>query len=159
VGSESSAVDIRVVDPSHPDVEACFEAYFEDIEERAGVTLDPATRAAAKPDELRPPAGSLLIAYNGAEPVGCAAVKHHPGEPSDIKRMWVSPAVRGRGIARRMLAELEALAAASGAGAVRLETNRNLSEAIAMYRSSGYREVEPFNDEPFAHHWFEKQLV
>jgi ribosomal protein S18 acetylase RimI-like enzyme len=57
-----------------------------------------------------------------------------------------------------MLAELERLAAESGAKATRLETNRALVEAIAMYRSAGYAEVEPFNDEPFAHHWFEKRL-
>jgi hypothetical protein len=41
---------------------------------------------------------------------------------------------------------------------VRLETNRTLTEAVAMYRAAGYVEVEPFNDEPYAHHWFEKRL-
>ena len=48
--------------------------------------------------------------------------------------------------------------ATRGRRKVRLDTNRNLTEAIAMYRSSGYREVAPFNDEPYAHHWFEKVL-
>jgi ribosomal protein S18 acetylase RimI-like enzyme len=72
--------------------------------------------------------------------------------------MWVSSAARGRGIARRLLAELEADAVRAGAPAARLETNRALVEAIAMYRSAGYAEVPAFNDEPFAHHWFEKQL-
>ena len=41
---------------------------------------------------------------------------------------------------------------------LRLETNKALSEAQALYRSSGYREVSPFNDEPYAHHWFQKRL-
>jgi ribosomal protein S18 acetylase RimI-like enzyme len=72
--------------------------------------------------------------------------------------MWVAESARGLGIGRRLLAELEARAAQSGAPAVRLDTNRALVEAIAMYRSAGYVEVPAFNDEPFAHHWFEKRL-
>ena len=72
--------------------------------------------------------------------------------------MWVAESARGLGIGRRLLAELEARAAAHGARAVRLETNRTLSEAIALYRSAGYVEVPAFNDEPFADHWFEKIL-
>jgi ribosomal protein S18 acetylase RimI-like enzyme len=57
-----------------------------------------------------------------------------------------------------MLGELEQLAREAGAHAARLETNRVLTEAIALYRSAGYREVAAFNDEPFAHHWFQKRL-
>jgi GNAT superfamily N-acetyltransferase len=92
------------------------------------------------------------------EPVGCGAVKHHPGAPSELKRMWVAESSRGLGIGRRLLTDLEACAVRSGASTARLETNRALIEAIAMYRSAGYVEVPAFNDEPFAHHWFEKQL-
>jgi ribosomal protein S18 acetylase RimI-like enzyme len=72
--------------------------------------------------------------------------------------MWVAESARGLGIGRRLLTELEARAARSGASKVRLDTNRALVEAIAMYRSAGYAEVPAFNDEPFAHHWFEKQI-
>jgi ribosomal protein S18 acetylase RimI-like enzyme len=71
----------------------------------------------------------------------------------------VSPDARGLGLGRRLLRELEAFAAANGARTVRLETNRTLVEAIALYRTSGYREVPAFNDERYAHHWFEKQLA
>jgi ribosomal protein S18 acetylase RimI-like enzyme len=72
--------------------------------------------------------------------------------------VWVADSVRGLGIGRRLLVELERHASQRGARTVRLETNRNLTEAIALYRSAGYVEVPPFNDEPFAHHWFEKRL-
>jgi ribosomal protein S18 acetylase RimI-like enzyme len=72
--------------------------------------------------------------------------------------MWVAPAARGLGLGRRLLTELETRAAAAGAHTVRLETNRALTEAIRLYRSVGYRQVEAFNDEPYAHHWFEKSL-
>jgi ribosomal protein S18 acetylase RimI-like enzyme len=72
--------------------------------------------------------------------------------------MWVAESARGLGIGRRLLTELEARAARSGASTARLESNRALVEAIAMYRSAGYVEVPAFNDEPFAHHWFQKRL-
>jgi ribosomal protein S18 acetylase RimI-like enzyme len=100
----------------------------------------------------------FLVAYVRGEPVGCGAVKHHPGAPSEIKRMWVAESARGLGIARRLLAALEADAVRSGASVARLETNRALVEAIGLYRSAGYAEVPAFNDEPFADHWFEKRL-
>ena len=85
-------------------------------------------------------------------------VKHRPGGPSDIKRMWVAESARGLGIGRRLLDELEQQARDSGARRVQLETNQALVEAIGMYRSAGYREVPAFNDEPFADHWFAKTL-
>src|SRR6185436_8878250 len=153
-----SAVEIREVDPTHPDARQCFRAYFAELDARSDSGFDPDAGISAEPHELTPPAGCLVIAYLHAEPIGCGAVKHHPGEPSELKRMWVSGSARGLGIGRRMLHELESRVAASGAAVARLETNRALVEAIALYRSAGYREVPAFNDEPFADHWFEKNL-
>jgi ribosomal protein S18 acetylase RimI-like enzyme len=72
--------------------------------------------------------------------------------------MWTAPTSRGLGVARRVLAALEAKAAEVGLTTLRLETNAALLEAQALYRRSGYREVAPFNDEPYAHHWFEKRI-
>jgi ribosomal protein S18 acetylase RimI-like enzyme len=91
--------------------------------------------------------------------IGCGGLKFEAGAPAYIKRMWVDPAARGLSVGRKLLTELESLAAAHGDTAVHLETNRALVEAIAMYRSCGYVEVPPFNDEPYAHHWFEKPLT
>jgi ribosomal protein S18 acetylase RimI-like enzyme len=78
--------------------------------------------------------------------------------PFYLKRMWVAPQARGLGVGRRLLAELEDHARRRGAKVAYLETNKALREAIALYRSAGYVEVEPFNDEPYAHHWFAKRL-
>ena len=73
--------------------------------------------------------------------------------------MWISPDVRGAGLGRRLLLELERHAArVGGVSVVQLETNRVLTEAIALYRATGYVEVERFNDETYAHHWFEKRV-
>ena len=73
--------------------------------------------------------------------------------------MWVSDRVRGQGLGRRMLAELEARSRALGHHTVRLDTNSNLPEAVAMYRSTGYVEIERYNDNPYPDHWFEKPLA
>jgi DNA-binding MarR family transcriptional regulator/GNAT superfamily N-acetyltransferase len=154
----AAMVEIRTVDPAHPDARQCIRAYFDELDRRSEEGFDPAAGISAEPHELRPPAGELLVAYRQSEAIGCGAVKHHDGAPSEIKRMWVAESARGLGLGRRLLAELEARATHSGARAVRLETNRTLVEAIALYRSAGYREVPAFNDEPFAHHWFEKPL-
>ena len=152
------AVEIRPVDPNHPDARECFRAYFDELDRRAESGFDPRVSSLAQAHELTPPAGCVLIAYLRAEPVGCGAVKHHAGAISELKRLWVSPSARGLGLGRRLLAELEALAADSGARVARLDTHSALVEAISLYRSAGYREIPAFNDEPFADHWFEKQL-
>jgi DNA-binding MarR family transcriptional regulator/GNAT superfamily N-acetyltransferase len=151
-------VEMTVADPSEPAAEHCLREYFAELGRRFDAGFDPALSISAEYDELRPPAGLFLVAMLRREPVGCGALKFHAGEPAELKRMWVADSVRGLGIGRRLLGELERRAAAGGARIVRLETNNALTEAIALYRSSGYREVEAFNSEPYAHRWFEKQL-
>lgn len=154
----ASTVRIGVCDPRHPDARSCLRAYFSELSHRFDGGFDPARSISADDDELIPPAGLLLVATLHAEPVGCGALKFHDGEPAEIKRMWVAPTVRGLGLGRRILADLEAHAAASEVRTLRLETNRALGEAIGLYRAAGYREVTAFNAEPYAHHWFEKTL-
>jgi DNA-binding MarR family transcriptional regulator len=154
----AAMVEIRPVDPEHPDARQCLRSYFDELERRSGLPFDPLTGSTAEPHELRPPAGEMVVAHLRAEPVACGALKHFPGAVTDIKRMWVADAARGLGLGRRLLADLEARAGRAGARTARLETNGTLVEAIALYRSVGYREVPAFNDEPFADHWFEKRL-
>ena len=72
--------------------------------------------------------------------------------------MWTAPSARGLGVARRMLRQLEGAAREAGLTTLRLDTNKALTEAHALYRKEGYREVGRFNDNPYAHHWFEKRL-
>ncbi len=154
----ASAVRVAGCDPRHPDARSCLRAYFGELARRFDGGFDPAQSISADDDELTAPAGLLLVATLHGEPVGCGALKFHGDGPAEVKRMWVSPAVRGLGLGRRLLAELEARAAASGVRGLRLETNRALAEAIGLYRDAGYHEVAAFSDEPYAHHWFEKAL-
>jgi len=151
-------VDIQIEDPGSADARRCIEAYFATLHERFDTGFDPAVSIRADEADLTLPAGLLLVARLHGRPLGCGALKLHGRRPAEIKRMWVSADARGLGLGRRLLAELERQGWARGARQTRLETNRTLLEAISLYRSSGYVEVPAFNDEPYAHHWFEKPL-
>jgi DNA-binding MarR family transcriptional regulator/GNAT superfamily N-acetyltransferase len=152
-------VELLEVEPTSDAARFCFLSYFAELNERFEAGFDPRRSISADDHELVEPRGLVLVARLLEEPIGCGALKLHGRAPAEIKRMWVSPAARGLGLGRRMLRGLEEHARQRGATATRLETNRALTEAIALYRSSGYVEVAPFNDEPYAHHWFEKELA
>jgi DNA-binding MarR family transcriptional regulator/GNAT superfamily N-acetyltransferase len=154
----AALVEIDGIDPAHRDAQHCLREYFAELDHRFDTGFDPADSLPVDLDEMRPPAGVFLVAMLHGEPIGCGALKFHGAEPTELKRMWVAQSARGLGVGRRLLTELERRAAENGHHTIRLETNRTLTEAIAMYRSAGYREIDAFNDEPYAHHWFEKHL-
>lgn len=154
-----SLFELRQVDPAGPDAQRCLRAYVAELNRRAPRRgFDPSKGATADPHEVRPPTGAFVVAHQQGEPVGCGAIKHHADDTSDIKRMWVAESTRGLGLGRRLLEHLERLARERGSRQVHLETSDVLPEAIALYTSSGYRQVPPFNDKPFADRWFAKPL-
>lgn len=154
----AAMVEIAPMDPAHPSAKYCLGQYFSELDRRFQTGFDPSKSIPADEEELRPPAGLLLVASLRSDPIGCGALKFHGNQPAELKRMWVAESARGLGLGRRLLSELEDHATAHGARVVRLETNKTLVEAISLYRSAGYIEVAPFNDEPYAHHWFEKKI-
>ena len=154
----ASTVTVAQTDPRRPEARFCLAAYAEELDQRFDAGFDPARSIPAGTVDLTPPAGLLLVAVLHGEPVGCGALKFHAGGPAEIKRMWVAPSARGLGLGRRLLVELETRAREHGVRLLHLETNQSLAEAIGLYRSAGYREVPAFNDEAYAHHWFEKVL-
>jgi DNA-binding MarR family transcriptional regulator len=153
----ASAVQLHVEDPRSRAGRYCIGRYFQELAERFEGGFDPTRTTPVAAEALTPPHGFLILATLKGEPVGCGALKCHAGY-GEIKRMWVSPSCRGLGIGKRILLRLEDLARQRRLPLLRLETNKTLTEAHALYRSSGYREVSPFNDEPYAHYWFEKAL-
>jgi DNA-binding MarR family transcriptional regulator len=155
----AAGVEIRCVDPEHPDARYCLAEYVAELNRRSTRGFDPSVGATALPHEVRPPAGQFFVAYLHGEAIGCGAVKHHGDAPAEIKRMWIAPQARGLGLGRRLLEKLEACALAGGARVAHIETSAVLTEALALYRSAGWIEVPPFNDEPFADHWLEKSLT
>ena len=119
---------------------------------------NPQSAGVAEEGPIAPPDGSFFIARLDGRPVGCGALLRVDAAIGEIKRLWTHPSARGIGVARRIIATIETAARRAGVAALRLDTNRALKEAQALYRGCGYVEVAAFNDEPYAHHWFEKSL-
>jgi DNA-binding MarR family transcriptional regulator/GNAT superfamily N-acetyltransferase len=153
----ASTVEVRECDPRHRDARFCLQTYYGELAIRFREGYDPAVSPVADA-EMTPPAGLLLVAFLHGEPVGCGALIFYPDAVGLVKRMWVASSVRGLGLGRRLLYELEKRGRDRGVRLMRLETKNELSEAIRMYETSGYRKVDPFNDEPYADQWFEKAL-
>jgi len=151
-------VEIAVEDPRSEAARFCLRSYFAELDARFHTGFDPGRSLPFDAAEMTAPAGLILLARLHDEPVGCGGLRFAEGRPALIKRMWVSPTARGLGVGRRLLTELEHHATERGSTRIQLDTNGTLHEAIGLYRSSGYVEVEPFNDEPYADHWFEKRL-
>jgi DNA-binding MarR family transcriptional regulator len=155
----AATVEVTRIDPEHGDARFCLMEYVDELNRRSTRRFDPSVGATALPHELRPPAGEFFVVYLHSDPIGCGGVKHHTDAPAEIKRMWLAPHARGLGLGRRLLETLEGCARDRGARVAHIETSSALTEALSLYRSAGWVEVAPFNDEPFADHWLEKKLV
>ena len=155
---KAAGARIERVDPGSEAARWCVAQYFAELAGRFEEGFDPGQSIPADDAELRLPAGAFLIATADGEPVACGAVKTISPAVGSLKRMWVAASVRGLGFGQRMLAALESQARELGLTILRLETNRALQEAIRLYQRAGYMEVPPFNDDPYADHWFEKHL-
>jgi GNAT superfamily N-acetyltransferase len=132
--------------------------YMDEIERRLGAPFDRARYPDPAPAELEPPRGMLLVAFDGDDPVACGAVRRLGPDVAEIKRMYVAPRARGRGLGRRLLGELERGAAGLGCRTVRLDTMAAMAEAGALYRSAGYEPIADYNGNPLATVWMERAL-
>jgi len=110
------------------------------------------------PDELRGPDGAYLVGYEGAEAVAGGGLRRLDDGVAEIKRMFVCPAARSRGVSRALLEALEQTARELGYERIRLDTGPKQVHGLALYRSAGYVDVPPYNDNPFACFWGEKVL-
>jgi DNA-binding MarR family transcriptional regulator len=147
-----SMVSIEREDPGSPDARWCLGHYYAELDERFEQGFE-------APRE--PAAGILafLVARIDGQPAGCGILRALGPRAGEIVRMWVDRPHRGLGIASRLLAALEGEASARGLELVRLDTNRALDEAKAMYAGAGYVEIDRYNDNPYANHWFEKRIA
>lgn len=153
----AAAIEVTVEPPRSAVARRCLREYFRELEARFEAGFDPARNPAGE-EEMTPPHGFFVVARRDGHPVGCGALIRLGEGVGEVKRMWTAPAARGQGVARRVLQKLEQLALEAGLERVRLDTNRALVEAIAFYRRAGYREIPRYNDNPYAHYWFEKDL-
>ena len=113
----------------------------------------------AKPQDFSPPGGAFLALYEDGRPVAGGGIKRLDPAAAEIKRMYVVPQARSRGLARVMLGALEDAARALGYRVVRLDTAERQAHAMALYRSAGYVEVPDYNGNPYATYWAEKVLA
>ncbi len=143
--------------PQSADARRLLVEYLDDLERR----LDGWARAGyvdAAPDQLLPPAGALLVGYEDGEAVACGAVHVIAPGIAEVKRMFVAPRVRGRGLGRALLDALERTAIELGCDVARLDSTEPLAEAMALYRSAGYVEIGDYNRNPNATTWMERRL-
>jgi GNAT superfamily N-acetyltransferase len=152
-------VAFSVVDAGSPAAREAMRRYFEELDRRFDDGFDVGDALDEAVDRYNEPSGAFVLAAIDGETVGCGAIVHLDQEAAEVKRMWISPAHRGAGLGRRLLARLEDEVRAAGRTTVVLDTNGSLSEAIALYEAAGYRPTDRYNDNPHAQHWFRKELT
>jgi GNAT superfamily N-acetyltransferase len=153
-----NGVRFEVWDPEEPpasDLLAAMKVELNDVYETFSRLDNPPLQSS----ELRPPGGAYVVGYEGAVPVAGGGVRRLTEDIGEIKRMYVLPDQRSRGLARALLGALEEAARSLGYLAVRLDTGPKRVHALALYRSAGYVDVDPYNDNPFACFWGEKELA
>jgi len=151
-------VVLEVVDPGEPAAQWAMGEYFDELARRFPTGFDPGDALVEGARRYRAPTGAFVLVTVGDETAGCGALDLLDDVTAEVKRMWISPPHRGKGLGRRVLARLEEEARRAGRTTVVLDTNGTLSEAIALYGRAGYVAVERYNDNPYAQHWFRKHL-
>jgi len=154
----AGAVEVRRAAPDSPEARVCLGEYYAELARRFDEGFDPQAGGTARDVEMAPPDGFFFLAWLDGRPVGCGGFKRVGEREGEVKRLWTTPEARGLGVARRLMAAIEAAARAEGMTTLRLDTNRALVEAQALYRKLGYQEVARFNANPYAHCWFAKRL-
>ena len=154
-----AAVTVEAVDDGSDVARQCLRAYADELAVRFPEGYDDAVLVRpGELDGLGSDAGALLVAREEGQPVGCGVWQRLGPDVAEIRHLWVGAGARGLGLGRRLLGALEADAAAHGITVVRLGTHRVLTEAIALYRSSGYQEIAPYDASPYNQLAFEKPL-
>lgn len=160
-------MDFRETLPSDADAKRLLNDYFDSSElgfanPRGNTIVFPGDQ------QFTPPHGVFLVAevdgLAGVEAIGCGGIRRIESPTAgetwfEVKHLWVEPGGRGHGIGRRLLGELERRAIAFGATHSVLDTNATLKAAAALYDSSNYVSIEPYNDNPNATNWYGKPLT
>jgi putative acetyltransferase len=139
--SDSSVLTITADNPSRQVAKRLIQDLCSELTKRYGTPPSPFSPATAVT-----PRSAFLVARLGGQPVGCGALRQIDDTTAEVKRMYVAPFARRRGIARRILTELERLATEFNYQSIRLETGIKQSEAIAFYDSSGYQRIATYSD-------------
>jgi GNAT superfamily N-acetyltransferase len=149
--------DFRLEPIDGPAGRQLMAAFHEDVT-RVYPDWTPSTGPSVDPHEMEPPGGAFFVVYVNGKAAGCGGFKRLDARTAEIKRMFVSADMRGRGLGRRILERLEREAREAGYELARLDTGDKQPDALHLYRSAGYREIPDYNGNPAASYWFEKPL-
>jgi GNAT superfamily N-acetyltransferase len=151
-------IEARHEPPDGPAATALWEEYMALVRERAGSGFEPSERIFGTVDVFRGPNAAWIVLYDDGTPVACAGLRELEPGVAEIKRMFVTARARGRGHARRLLAELERIARDAGQRWMRLFTTDMLPEAMKLYASEGYTIRSSHPLEGRTEFWLEKAL-
>ncbi|WP_457107204.1 bifunctional helix-turn-helix transcriptional regulator/GNAT family N-acetyltransferase [Methylobacterium sp. P5_C11] len=152
------AIAITEAEPTGEAARACLATYYAELAARFAGGFDVARSCDPEASAMVRPRGVFLLAVSDGLPVGCVGLKGNGGPEAEIKRLWIDPASRGLGLAKRLMREAEDVARDLGIRTLRLDTHSALPEALALYRRLGWVEIDRFNDDPYPDHFFEKAL-
>ncbi|MFY0596699.1 MAG: MarR family transcriptional regulator [Cognatishimia sp.] len=151
-------VKVTLMDPRAAQSITCLESYYAELEARFERGFDVSLSRDPEATNMMTPLGAFYVAMSDGVPLGCCGLKGVGTEVAEIKRLWVSPAARGMGLAQRLLTECEVAARELGITTLRLDTNSALPEAEQLYRKTGWTQIERFNDDPYPDLFFEKPV-
>jgi DNA-binding MarR family transcriptional regulator len=152
------AIAIDVVDPATREAQYCLGEYYGELARRFAGGFDVSLSRDPDAADMIFPRGVFLVAISDGLPIGCVGLKGTGGELAEVKRLWVAPSARGLGLGRRLMVSVESAARDIAIKVLRLDTNSALPEAGQLYRSSGWTEIDRFNDDPYPDAFFEKRL-
>ena len=149
---------IEEADPKDEAARYCLGEYYSELGRRFEKGFDVSLSRDPDAADMVRPRGVFLLAISDGLPIGCVGLKGNAGDVAEVKRLWVSEAARGLGLAKRLMWEVENVARELSVKTLRLDTNSALPEAVKLYQTSGWVEIDRFNDDPYPDHFFEKQL-
>ena len=151
-------VAVEEADPRGDAARFCLGEYYAELGRRFTRGFDVSLSRDPDAVDMVRPRGTFLVAMSDGIPIGCVGLKGTGGDMAEIKRLWICPTARGLGIATRLMQAAESVARELSVKALRLDTNSALTEALKLYRTTGWVEIDRFNDDPYPDHFFSKQL-
>lgn len=151
-------VALAEMDPQSDEARYCLGEYYAELGRRFKQGFDVSLSRDPDAKDMRRPRGTFIVAMSDTLPIGCVGLKGTDHGYAEIKRLWVAPAARGLRLGRRLMDATEDAARGLGIALLRLDTNSALAEAGQLYRTTGWREIPRFNDDPYPDLFFEKRL-
>ncbi len=150
--------EVTSSDPSAPEALALVKAMEDEIEELYADRGGSIHSVGAGPQVMGPPGGAFLVLRSDGRALASGGLKRIGEHACEIKRMYVVPEARGRGLARGLLVALEDRAREVGYTIARLDTGDRQPAAKHLYESAGYRSIPDYNGNTMARFWYEKDL-